>query len=267
MPDSTLVQSLAALATLTLLEVVLGIDNVIFVAVVAGRLPEERRARTRHLGIALAVAGRILLLLGITWVMKLTTPLMQVGSQQLTARDVILLAGGLFLIAKSTHEIHAKLESAEEQARPSAAAASMASVLAQILILDVVFSLDSVITAVGLSGDLPIMIAAILIAAAVMVFFSDVVSEFVERHPTMKILALSFLILIGVLLVIEGWNPAIVESFHLRSYAYFAMAFSFLVELINVRRAAAAEPVHLRQPSMPHRGKQGGRTKKRRASG
>jgi predicted tellurium resistance membrane protein TerC len=260
-------EALVALLTLTVLEIVLGIDNVIFVAVVAGRLPEERRARARHLGIALAVAGRIVLLLGITWVMKLPTPLLRIAGHQVTARDFILLAGGLFLIAKSTHEIHAKLESAEERARPSAAATSMSSVLVQILILDVVFSLDSVITAVGLSGDLPIMITAVLAAAAVMVFFSDVVSAFVERHPTMKILALSFLILIGVLLVTEGWNPAIVESFHLRSYAYFAMAFSFLVELINVRMAAAAEPVHLRQPSMPQRGKQEGRTKKRRASG
>jgi predicted tellurium resistance membrane protein TerC len=218
---------------------------------VAARLPDAQRVRAQRLGIALGVFGRILLLVGIAWVSKLTTPLLRLAGHQLTARDFILLAGGLFLIANSTREIHDKLESAQEGERPVARAATVGSVLIQILILDVIFSLDSVITAVGLSGDLPIMIAAILISAAVMMFFATAVSEFVERHPTMKILALSFLILIGVLLVIEGWDPEIVESFHLRSYAYFAMAFSFFVELINMRLVAAAEPVRLREPALP----------------
>lgn len=245
-------EALAALLTLTALEIVLGIDNVIFIAVVAGRLPEGQRAKARTIGIALAVITRIVLLLGITWIMRLTAPILNLPGKSLSGRDLILIGGGLFLIAKSTHEIHVKLEEPGSGGHAvSVAAASMLGVLLQIMLLDVVFSLDSVITAIGLSGELPIMVTAIVIAAAVMVFFAGTVSSFVERHPTMKILALSFLILIGVLLVIEGWNREIVHAYQLRNYAYFAMAFSFAVELVNMRVRRAESSIRLNEPSLP----------------
>jgi len=243
---------LAALLTLTALEIVLGIDNVIFIAIVAGRLPEDQRARARTLGIGLAVITRILLLLSITWIMRLTEPMVTLLGKGLSGRDLILIVGGLFLIAKSTHEIHAKLEMTSGEPGRRIRAATMGAILIQIMLLDVVFSLDSVITAVGLSGHLPVMIAAIIIAAGVMIFFAGGVSRFVERHPTMKILALSFLILIGVLLVIEGWNTHMVEANNLRGYVYFAMLYAFLVELINMRvRRTEGEPVRLHEPHLP----------------
>ena len=210
MPDIASIfttENLIALATLTALEIVLGIDNVIFVALLAGKLPEEKRAKARKLGIAFAVLTRIALLLGITWVMGLTKELFNLFGHGVSGKDVVLIVGGLFLIAKSTSEIHNKLEGDDEGAHgPKRAAGSLAGVIIQITLIDIVFSLDSVITAVGMSGHVPVMICAVIVAAAVMVVFSGAVSRFVEKHPTMKMLALSFLILIGVMLVAEGFG-------------------------------------------------------------
>ncbi|MCC9075315.1 TerC family protein [Litorilinea aerophila] len=238
-------QNLIALLTLTALEIVLGIDNVIFIAILAGKLPEHQRARARTLGIGLAVVTRILLLLTITWIMRLTYPLFSLLGNDLSGRDLILLLGGLFLIGKSTFEIHEKLEAVEHGSAARVAVASLAAVIAQVVLIDVVFSLDSVITAVGISGNLWVMIPAILVAAVVMVAFAGAIGRFVEQHPTMKILALAFLILIGTLLVIEGWNSELVHQYHLKNYAYFAMAFSFIVEMINIRVRKQAEPISL----------------------
>lgn len=247
-------ENMAALATLTALEVVLGIDNVIFISILAGKLPKSRQDLGRQIGIGLAVGTRILLLLMISWVIGLTEPLITLVQRSLSGRDLILLGGGLFLIAKSTFEIHEKLESAEHDRAAVPKAASFAIIIAQIVVLDVVFSLDSVITAVGISGDLRVMIPAIIIAAIVMLVFSGAVSRFVEKHPTMKILALAFLILIGAILVIEGWNPEVVHEFGLKNYVYFAMAFSFAVELVNMR-FRKGPPVQLHnQPKRPSAG-------------
>lgn len=244
-------QDLAALLTLTALEIVLGIDNVIFIAILAAKLPVEQQARARTIGIGLAVITRILLLLSIAWIMRLNTTLLTIFGAELSGRDLILLAGGLFLIGKSTFEIHEKLEAAEHRTAERAAA-TFTGVVAQIILIDIVFSLDSVITAVGISGVLLVMVPAIVIAAAIMLFAAGPISRFVERHPTMKILALAFLIAIGVLLVFEGWNPDVAHDLHLRNYIYFGMAFSFVIELINMRlRPRAAEPVHLHnRPSL-----------------
>ena len=244
-------QDLVALLTLTALEIVLGIDNVIFIAILAAKLPVEQQARARTIGIGLAVITRILLLLSIAWIMRLNTTLFTIFGAELNGRDLILLAGGLFLIGKSTFEIHEKLEAAEHRTAERAAA-TFAGVVAQIILIDIVFSLDSVITAVGISGVLMVMVPAIVIAAAIMLFAAGPISRFVERHPTMKILALAFLIAIGVLLVFEGWNPDVAHDLHLRNYIYFGMAFSFVIELINMRlRPRAAEPVHLHnRPSL-----------------
>jgi len=244
-------EGLAALLTLTALEVVLGIDNVIFISILSNKLPAGQRDSGRRLGIGLAVATRILLLLTITWIIGLTKPWFQILGHGFSGRDLILLGGGLFLIGKSTFEIHEKLETTEEEPESRGGKATMLGVIIQITIIDIVFSLDSVITAVGISGDLVVMIPAIMVAAIVMMVASGSISRFVERHPTMKVLALSFLILIGVLLVIEGWNPEVVHSYHLKNYAYFAMAFSFLVELVNMRFRTSQRPVKLRnQPSI-----------------
>jgi len=242
--------NLVALLTLTALEIVLGIDNVIFIAILAGKLPEAQQHRARQIGIGLAVITRILLLLSITWVMRLTEPLVSLAGKGFSGRDLILLGGGLFLIAKSTYEIHDKLEAIERPHR-ARRAATMTGVVVQIILVDIVFSLDSVITAVGLSSELAIMVLAILVAAALMIFAAGAISRFVERHPTMKILALSFLILIGALLTIEGWNPTVAHELQLKNYAYFAMAFSLLVELVNMRLRAAPEPVVLRRSHLP----------------
>jgi predicted tellurium resistance membrane protein TerC len=247
-------ENLVALLTLAALEIVLGIDNVIFIAILASKLPANQQDRARRLGIGLAVGSRIVLLLGISWVIGLTEPLFSLFSNEISGRDLILLGGGLFLIAKSTREIHDKLEALDKsEDKGRAGAASMAAVLLQVMLIDMIFSLDSVITAVGISGNLPVMITAIVVAAGVMLVFSGAIARFVEKHPTMKILALAFLILIGVLLVIEGWNTEVVEENHLKNYAYFAMAFSFLVELINMRfRKTSPQPVQLHnQPSLP----------------
>jgi predicted tellurium resistance membrane protein TerC len=230
-----------ALLTLTILEIVLGIDNIVFISILAGKLKAEERDRARQVGLGLAMFMRIALLLSITWVMRLTDPLFSVLGQELSGRDLILLGGGLFLLAKATYEIHDKLEG--EQGHGSArVAASFSSVIIQVVLLDAVFSLDSVITAVGMAEDVGVMITAVVIAVGVMFFASRSISEFVEQHPTLKILALSFLLLIGVSLVADGLHQ------HIRKgYLYFAMGFSVFVEMINLRVRAKTAPVHLRE--------------------
>jgi predicted tellurium resistance membrane protein TerC len=231
-----------ALLTLTVLEIVLGIDNIVFISILAGRLPQHQRERARKLGLSLAMLIRILLLFTITWVMRLTTPLFTVTSQEISGRDLILILGGLFLIAKSTHEIHDKLEG-EEGHGDARVTASFGGVIAQILLLDIVFSLDSVITAVGMAESLLIMVLAVVIAVGVMLMSARAIGEFVDRHPTVKMLALSFLILIGVSLIGEGFDQHIPKG-----YIYFAMGFSIFVEMINLRVRAKSAPVHLHQP-------------------
>ncbi len=244
---------LISLATLLALEIVLGIDNIIFIAILTSKLPHEQQQRARTIGIGLAVITRLMLLLSITWIMRLTEPLFTIYGHAISGRDLILLVGGLFLIGKSTNEIHDKLESAEHGAeREAKTKSSMNGVIAQIVLVDIVFSLDSVITAVGISGNLWVMVPAVVIAAGVMLAFAGPVAGFVEKHPTMKILALAFLILIGALLVIEGWAPEAVHEYHLKNYAYFAMAFSAVIELLNMRLRKRPEPVQLRnQPKLP----------------
>jgi len=236
-------QAWIALLTLTVMEVVLGIDNVIFISILAGKLPPEQRDRARTIGLAGAMITRILLLLGLTWVMKLTRPLFEIFHHEVSGRDLILILGGLFLIAKSTHEIHEKLEGEEHQGagRP---AASMTSVIIQIMLLDIIFSLDSVITAVGMARQLAVMVIAVVISVIFMMLYSRPISHFVDRHPTVKMLALSFLILIGVMLVAEGGHQHIPKG-----YVYFAMAFSVFVEMLNLRlRKHPSQPVKLHQP-------------------
>ena len=237
-------ENLVALLTLVLLEIVLGIDNVIFIAILSGKLPQSQQARARSTGIALAVVARIALLFSIAWIMRLTHPLFTIFQHDVSGRDLILLIGGLFLIGKSTYEIHEKLEAAGHD-RKTQATATFVSVISQIILIDIVFSLDSVITAVGISGNLWVMVPAIVIAAAVMLIFAGPIAAYVERHPTMKILALAFLILIGFMLVLEGWLHEKVEELHLKNYAYFAMAFSLAIEMINLRVRQKSQPVHL----------------------
>ena len=230
-----------ALLTLTALEVVLGIDNIIFITVLAGRLPENERNRGRIIGLAMAMITRILLLLSLTWIMGLTKPLFQLLSYEISGRDIILLIGGLFLLAKSTHEIHANLEGEEERVETSKAV-NFVGVITQIAILDIVFSLDSVITAVGLVNQIPVMVAAIIIAIIVMMVSAKSIGDFVESHPTIKMLALSFLILVGVSLIGEGLDLHIPKG-----YIYFAMAFSVGVEMLNIkmRSKRKTKPVKL----------------------
>lgn len=235
-----------ALLTLTLLEVVLGIDNIVFISILAGRLPEHQRDRARVVGLLLAMVSRIILLLCITWIMRLTTPLFEVFGQPFSGKDLILIGGGLFLIAKATHEIHNKLEGDDELGDKPVQHATFASVIGQIIVIDVVFSLDSVITAVGMAKHLWVMITAIVISIIFMLAFARVVSEFVEKHPTVKMLALAFLVLIGVNLIADGIGH------HLpKGYTYFAMAFSIGVEFLNLKmrrkKPEVVEPVHLRK--------------------
>lgn len=233
-----------SLITLTSLEVVLGIDNIIFLSILAGKLPADEQPKARTLGLALAMLIRIALLFSITWVMRLTQPLFQILSQEISGRDLILIGGGLFLLAKSTHEIHEKLEGDEETLRLGKRKVSFFGVIIQILLLDIVFSLDSVITAVGMTNQFAIMAAAVVIAVGFMMFFAGSISGFVHRHPTIKILALSFLILIGVMLIAEGLGQHISKG-----YIYFAMAFSFFVEMINIKvRTKTKAPLELREP-------------------
>jgi len=233
-----------ALATLTALEIVLGIDNIIFISILAGRLPEEQRSKGRVMGLGLAMISRIALLLSITWVMGLTTGLFTVMQHEISGRDLILFVGGLFLLAKSTREIHHSLEGAEESKHASGTV-SLASVLLQIALIDIVFSLDSVITAVGLAEEIAVMIIAIVISVIIMMLAAKSINDFVDRHPTIKMLALSFLLLVGVTLVAEG------AGFEFpKGYIYFAMAFSVGVEMLNLRiRKKEAEPLHLRKSS------------------
>ncbi len=238
-------QSLVSLLTLSSLEIVLGIDNVIFIAILSAKLPAAQQPRARQLGIGMAVVTRVLLLLGIAWVMGLTTPLFSMAGVSISGKQIILLLGGLFLIAKATYEIHDKLEGHEHQAAVAAAAA-LGMVIVQIMLVDMVFSLDSVITAVGMTPHVPIMVAAVLVSAAIMLVFAGPISEFVQRHPTMKMLALAFLILIGVMLVAEGFGQHIDKG-----YIYFAMAFSLLVELLNMRLRRESTPVSLRHTQLP----------------
>jgi predicted tellurium resistance membrane protein TerC len=237
-------ENLLALLTLTVLEIVLGVDNVIFISILAGKLPPEQQARARQIGLGLALVMRIVLLLSISWIANLTEPLFNVMGFGLSGRDLILLLGGLFLLYKATTEIHDKLEGEEGHAS-SAVRATFSAVIIQILLLDIVFSLDSVITAVGMAEELWVMITAVVIAVAVMLFSAGPISDFVNRHPTVKMLALSFLLLIGFTLVVEGLH------FHIpKGYIYFAMGFSVLVEALNLRVASKGkkEPVHLKQP-------------------
>ena len=227
--------------TLTVLEVVLGIDNIVFISILAGKLPPGQQARGRQVGLALAMVTRILLLLSLSWVIGLTAPLFSVVGEEISGRDLVLIAGGLFLVAKSTHEIHDRLEGEEGHASARVAPKFWA-VIVQIMLLDVVFSLDSVITAVGMVRDLPVMIAAVITAVVFMLFFAGVVSDFVHRHPTVKMLALSFLLLIGVMLLADGFHHHIPKG-----YVYFAMAFSVFVEMLNLRMRKAV-PLELHAP-------------------
>ncbi|MFZ5909351.1 MAG: TerC family protein [Chloroflexota bacterium] len=231
-----------AFLTLVALELVLGVDNVIFISILAGKLPVNQQQRARTTGISLAVISRILLLLSISWIIRLEEPLFNLLSIDVTGHDLILLAGGLFLMAKATFEIHQKLEGKEGHGSAKVAA-TFTSVIIQVLLLDVVFSLDSVITAVGMVDEIGIMIGAVIIAAAVMIFASKPIGDFVEDHPTIKMLALSFLLLIGFTLIVEGLHQHIPKG-----YIYFAMGFSVFVEMLNLRlRRLQVEPVKLRK--------------------
>ena len=233
-------QAWIALGTLTALEIVLGIDNIIFITILAGRLPDNQKDSGRTIGLLLAMMTRIVLLLSLTWLMSLTTPLFEVFSREFTGRDIILLTGGLFLLAKSTHEIHNNLEVPGDE-QHNIREAGFAGVLIQIALIDIVFSLDSVITAVGLARHLAVMILAIVISVVVMLFSAQAIGNYVEKHPTIKMLALSFLILVGFTLMGEGLGMHIPKG-----YIYFAMAFSIGVEILNINvRARAAKPVRL----------------------
>lgn len=249
-----------SLLTLTVLEIVLGIDNIVFISILSGKLPPEQQSKGRKIGLGLAMITRVLLLLSLNWIMTLTAPIFNMGDwinvsdQELleklaiSGRDLILIIGGLFLIYKSTNEIHEKLEGEEEETSVKKVH-SFTGVIIQILLLDIVFSLDSVITAVGMANEIWVMIAAVIIAVIVMMFSSAAISSFVNDHPTVKMLALSFLLLIGVSLLAEGFEQHIPKG-----YIYFAMAFSVLVEVLNLKMKGKRKPIHLRQT--PHQDKE-----------
>ncbi len=242
-------ESLTALLTLTVLEIVLGIDNIVFISILSNKLAASQQRKARLIGLALAMIGRVALLLSLAWIMRLTAPLFEIFSQVISGRDVILIAGGLFLLGKSTYEIHDKLESPTHGADGPRVAASFMSVLVQILILDLVFSLDSVITAVGMAKEVQVMITAIVIAIGVMMVSAEAISRFIDAHPTVKMLALSFLLLIGVALIGEGLDAHIPKG-----YIYFAMAFSVFVEMLNLRMRRMrkiAVPIRLRDSRLP----------------
>ncbi len=234
-----------ALLTLTALEIVLGIDNVVFISILAGKLPVAQQARARRLGLSLAMFLRIGLLFSLSWIIRLTEPLFSVLTWDISGRGLILIGGGLFLLTKSTHEIHQKLEG-EPGHISTRVAASFAAVIVQILLLDIVFSLDSVITAVGMVDQIAVMVAAVVIAVGFMLVFADAISAFVDRHPTVKMLALSFLLLIGFSLIAEGLGQHVPKG-----YIYFAMAFSLGVEMLNLRLRRKAEPVRLHERIVP----------------
>jgi predicted tellurium resistance membrane protein TerC len=237
--------NLIALLTLTALEVVLGVDNVIFISILAGKLPEAQQARARRVGLMAAMVMRILLLFSLAWIVRLTEPMFTVAGRGISGRDLILLGGGLFLLAKATLEIHEKLEGVEGQ-RSAKVAPSFGAVIFQIMLLDIVFSLDSVITAVGMADEISVMVVAVVLAVGIMMLSAGSVSDFVQRHPTVKVLALSFLLLIGMSLVGEGLGQHIPKG-----YIYFAMGFSVFVEMINLRLRTPGEPVDLREPYTP----------------
>jgi predicted tellurium resistance membrane protein TerC len=235
-----------AFVTLVALELVLGIDNVIFISILAGKLPGDQAKKARLVGLSLAMLVRIALLFSLSWLIGLTAPLLGILGYEMSGRDLILIGGGLFLIAKSTHEIHQKLEGSEGQASRRVRA-SFLSVIVQILLLDIVFSLDSVLTAIGMVQQIEIMVAAVVISVIFMLLFAGVVGDFVQRHPTVKMLALSFLLLVGVTLIADGFGQHIP-----RGYIYFAMGFSVFVEMLNLRlRKSPTPPVELRQPYTP----------------
>jgi predicted tellurium resistance membrane protein TerC len=239
-------QAWIALVTLTVLEIVLGIDNIIFISILTGKLPHAQRARAQFIGLALAMVLRVLLLLALGWIMSLVAPLFTVAGQEISGRDLILLLGGLFLLVKSVMEIHDRLEG-EQHASGTVARVSFTGVIVQILLLDIVFSLDSVITAIGMAQQIGVMIAAVIIAVIFMMLSATRISAFVEKHPTIKMLALSFLLLIGFTLVVESFHQHIPKG-----YIYFAMAFSVFVEMLNLKmRARAMRPVELRTPHIP----------------
>jgi predicted tellurium resistance membrane protein TerC len=228
-----------ALLTLTVLEIVLGIDNIIFISILAGKLPAEKQAKARQLGLLLAMVMRVALLFSIAWVVSLTNPLFSLFGKAYSGRDLILIGGGLFLLAKATHEIHDKLEG--EEGRVSAKVhPSFSGVIVQIMLLDIVFSLDSVITAIGMSKHLWVMVTAVIVAVAIMMFSSTTVSDFVNKHPTVKMLALSFLLLIGMTLIAEGYGVHIPKG-----YVYFAMGFSVFVEFLNLQLHKKSKPLQL----------------------
>ena len=235
----------AALVTLTALEIVLGIDNIIFISILSGKLPAEQQARARYIGLGLALILRVILLFSLSWVIGLTAPLFTVLNQEISGRDLILLAGGLFLLGKATFEIHESLEGEAGHASRSAGA-SFVSIIIQILLLDAVFSLDSVITAIGMVDDVSIMIAAVVVAIAFMMFFAAPVGAFVGRHPTIKMLALSFLLLIGLTLIVEAFDVHVPKG-----YIYFAMGFSVFVEMLNIRLRKKSKPVQLHDRYAP----------------
>jgi predicted tellurium resistance membrane protein TerC len=235
-------EGLLALVTLTFLEIILGVDNVIFISILSGKLPQHQQARARRVGLMAAMVMRILLLLSIAWIIRLTAPLFTVFGRGVSGRDLILIGGGLFLIGKATLEIHERLEG-EEGDGAVRVAPSFAAVIVQIMLLDIVFSLDSVITAVGMADDVTVMAAAVVLAVGIMMFSAEPISGFVNRHPTVKVLALSFLLLIGVSLIGDGLGMHVPKG-----YIYFAMGFSVFVEMVNMRVRKAGSPVKLHQP-------------------
>lgn len=236
-------EAIIALLTLILLEIVLGIDNIIFISILASKLPEDQQPKARTIGLALALVVRVLLLFSISLIMKLVAPLFVIMGNEISGRDLILIIGGLFLIAKSTHEIHVKLEGEEGSGNRKISTVTFGGIILQIVLLDIIFSLDSVITAIGMASELWIMIAAVVISIIFMMIFMKKVSDYVNNRPTIKMLALSFLLLIGFTLVMEGIHTHVPKG-----YIYFAMAFSFLVEMLNLKitRGRNVEPVHLR---------------------
>jgi predicted tellurium resistance membrane protein TerC len=231
-----------AFATLTFLEIVLGVDNIIFISILSGKLPPAQQPRARRLGLAGAMLTRVLLLFSLAWIVKLTAPLFTALGQPISGRDLILIGGGLFLLAKATFEMHERLEG-EEHHEAGRVAASFVSVIVQIMLLDIVFSLDSVITAVGMVDEVWVMVAAVIVSAGIMMLSAESISAFVQRHPTVKMLALSFLLLIGLSLLLEGFGRHIPKG-----YIYFAMGFSVFVEMINLKIRGKTKPVQLREP-------------------